>query len=139
MITYPAKIKYSKADECYLVEFPDLPGCLTFGDTLEAAQASAVEALTGYLESIDLRRIDIPKPSPQKKGMYAIRPERPVAFAVWLKLKRAEKGLSQKKAAELMDINFQSYQKFENPRKSNPTLRTIEKIERVFNERILAI
>lgn len=139
MITYPAKIKYSKADECYLVEFPDLPGCLTFGDTLEAAKASASEALTGYLESVDLRRIDIPKPSPLKKGMYAIRPERPVAFAVWLKLKRAEKGLSQKKAAELMNINFQSYQKFENPRKSNPTLRTIEKIERVFNERILAI
>jgi antitoxin HicB len=140
MIEYPAKIAYSKPDKCYLVEFPDLPGCLTFGDSIDDARAAAVEALTGYLESIDLRKIDIPKPSSRKgKDIYAIRPERPVAFAVWLKLKRAEKGISQKKAAKLMEINFQSYQKFENPRKANPTLRTIEKIERIFGERILAI
>ena len=140
MIEYPARIIYSKADKCYLVEFPDLPGCLTYGDKIDTARAAAVEALTGYLESIDLRKIDIPNPSPLKgRDVYAIRPERTVAFAVWLKMKRAEKGLSQKKAAELMEINFQSYQKYENPRKANPTLRTIEKIERVFEEKILTI
>ncbi|HQO03914.1 MAG TPA: helix-turn-helix transcriptional regulator [Spirochaetota bacterium] len=71
--------------------------------------------------------------------MYHIHPDRQVAFAVWLKLKRAEKGLSQKKAAELMGINFQSYQKFENPKTANPTLKTIERIEKVMGEALLTI
>jgi antitoxin HicB len=52
MISYPAIIKYDKADKNYLVEFPDLPGCVTFGRTLEEAKQNAEEALSGYLESI---------------------------------------------------------------------------------------
>ncbi len=140
MIEYPAKIKYSKSDECYLVEFPDLAGCHTYGDTLEEAQEMAIEALSGYLESIDLRKMDIPKPSELKgKDLYYIAPEPKTAFAVWMKLKRIEKGLTQQKAAELLEINFQSYQKYENPKLANPTLTTLKKIEKVFNERIVLV
>jgi len=103
MISYPAKIKYSKKDNCFLVEFPDLPGCLTYGDTLNDAKYNAEEALSGYLESIDLRKMEIPAPSKVKgKDIYYINPERSVAFAVWMKLKRAEKGLTQQKAADLL-------------------------------------
>jgi len=140
MIEYPAKIIYSKTDKCYLVEFPDLPGCMTYGDTIEKALSNAQEALTGYLESIDLRKIDIPKPS-RLKGMdvHLVHPEKQVAFAMWLKTKRAENNLTQKAAAEKLNINFQSYQKYENPRKANPTLKTIERIEKVFNEKLLIV
>ncbi len=35
ILQYPARIKYSAEDKTYLVEFPDLPGCLTEGKTLE--------------------------------------------------------------------------------------------------------
>ena len=55
-----------------------------------------------------------------------------------MKIKRIEKGLTQKKAAELLGINFQSYQKYENPKRANPTLTTLVKIEKLFNEKILA-
>lgn len=138
MIEYPAKIKHSKADNCYLVEFPDLPGCLTYGDTLDEAREMAAEALSGYLESIDLRKMDIPAPSSLKgKNVYYISPEPKTAFAVWMKLKRIEKGLTQQKAAKLLGINFQSYQKYENPKRANPTLTTLRKIEKVFDEKIL--
>jgi len=140
MIEYPAKIKYSKIDNCYLVEFPDLPGCVTFGDSIEEAKSMAKEALTGYLESIDLRRLNIPGPSKKSgKDIYLIAPETKTAFAIWMKLKRIEKGLTQQKVAELLDVSFQSYQKYENPQKANPTLTTIQKIERVFNEKIINI
>jgi len=140
MIQYPAKIKYSKSDDSYLVEFPDLQGCHTFGYTLGEAQEMAAEALSGYLESIDLRKMDIPKPSKMTgKDVYYIAPEAKTAFAVWMKLKRIEKGLTQQKAAELLEINFQSYQKFENPKKANPTLTTLKKIERVFHEKIVLV
>jgi predicted RNase H-like HicB family nuclease len=48
ILQYPAKIKYLAEDKAYLVEFPDLPGCLTEGKTLEEAAQNAKEALTGY-------------------------------------------------------------------------------------------
>lgn len=140
MIEYPAKIIFSKTDKCYLVEFPDLPGCITYGDTIEEALLNAQEALTGYLESIDLRKIDVPKPSRLKgKDIHIVHPEKQVAFALWLKTKRAEYNLTQKAAAEKLNINFQSYQKYENPRKANPTLKTIERIEKIFNEKLLIV
>lgn len=140
MIEYPAVIKYSKSDNSYLVNFPDLPGCHTYGGTIEEAQRMASEALSGYLESIDLRKMNIPAPSKLKgRNIFNIAPEPRVAFAIWLKLKRSEKKITQQKAAELLNINFQSYQKFENPKKANPTLATLKKLEQIFNERIILI
>jgi antitoxin HicB len=140
MIEYPAKIVYDKVDKNYNVEFPDLPGCFTYGSTIEEAMNYAKEALTGYLESIDLRKIDIPKPSKLKgKNIYYIQPEKKIAFAIWLKSKRIENGLTQKQMADKLNIAFQSYQRFENPHKTNPTLSTIAKLENVFNDFVLNI
>ncbi|MEO5656187.1 MAG: type II toxin-antitoxin system HicB family antitoxin, partial [Nitrospiria bacterium] len=31
---FPAIITYGRSDRAYTVSFPDLPGCVTFGDTL---------------------------------------------------------------------------------------------------------
>jgi antitoxin HicB len=140
MIKYPAKIKYSKADKCYLVTFSDLPGCATYGENLNDAKNNAREALTGYLESIDLREIDIPIPSNLNgKDIFFITPEKRVAFAIWLKIKRTQNGYTQKDMARMLKITFQSYQKFENPKKTNPTLKTIEKMETVLRENVLCI
>ncbi|TAL29580.1 MAG: type II toxin-antitoxin system HicB family antitoxin [Spirochaetes bacterium] len=140
MITYPAKITFSKPDQCFLVVFPDLPGCLTYGDDLDSAIAHAREALTGYLESIDLRKIDVPQSSKiAGKNVYYIEPEKRVSFALWLKMKRAEQGLSQRDMVRLLKIEVQSYQKFENLKKSNPTLKTIARVETVLHTRVLAV
>jgi len=140
MIRYPAKIRYSRRDTVFYAEFPDLPGCYTFGETREEALHMAEEAVSAYLESIDLRKIKIPAPSALKgRDVFYISPDTKTAFAVWMKLKRLEKGLSQEQAAELLGINFQSYQKFENPKKANPTLVTLKKIERIFDEKIVLV
>ncbi len=138
MIRYPAKIRYSRSDRCHLVEFPDLPGCVTYGDTLAHAKENAREALTGYLESLDLRKIDVPKPSRiSGKRVFPIGPEKRVAFALWLKIRRAERGWSQKEMARMLNIRYQSYQKYENPKRTNPTLKTMEKMESLLGERVL--
>jgi antitoxin HicB len=140
MIQYPAIIKYSKTDSCYLVEFLDLPGCLTYGRTIAEALDNAREALTGYLESIDLRKMSIPGPSALPgKNVHSISPDIQVSFAIWLKIKRAEHGYTQKDMAQLLNINLQSYQKYENPRKTNPTLKTIARVEKVLKEKVLAV
>ena len=47
----------------YGVNFPDFPGCITAGDTLEEARAMAVEALALHIEGMASSGLAIPKPS----------------------------------------------------------------------------
>ena len=47
----------------YGVSFPDLPGCVTAGRTLEEAKAMAAEALALHLEGLACSDTKIPAPS----------------------------------------------------------------------------
>jgi predicted RNase H-like HicB family nuclease len=47
----------------FWVEFPDLKGCFSDGDTLDDAASNAREALGAYLRSLLERRIPIPAAS----------------------------------------------------------------------------
>lgn len=47
LFVYPAIFHHE--DNSYWIEFPDLPGCQTFGDTISEAMECAQEALSGYL------------------------------------------------------------------------------------------
>lgn len=60
-IIYPAIFKYE--DGAYIVEFPDLEGCFTYGETLQEAFFNAKEALSGYSASVLERGIGLPAPS----------------------------------------------------------------------------
>lgn len=140
MITYPAKIAFDEEDKAYNVSFPDLSGCFTYGESVEEAKENAKEALTVYLESIDLRKLKVPKASELKgEDIYYIEPESNVAFAIWLKQKREDKGYTQEEIAKILGIAYQTYQRFENPTKANPTLKTITKLEKVLNEKVLKL
>lgn len=61
---YPAIIH--EEDGGYWVEFPDLEGCHTQGDTMEETMAMAQEALGLYLVSLMERNLVIPAPSDLK-------------------------------------------------------------------------
>ncbi len=52
MKAYPAHI-WRKKNDTWSVEFPDLPGCFSFGSSLLEAKIKAEEALATYLESLD--------------------------------------------------------------------------------------
>lgn len=60
-IVYPATIE--KIDNQFWLEFPDLDGCQTWGDTIEDVLANAEEALEGYLLSLMENNIPIKKAS----------------------------------------------------------------------------
>ena len=139
MIAYPAKFKKA-AEGGYIVEFIDIPSCITEGDTLEEAKAMAKEAISAMLYSLDSRSMKIPEPSVIKgKGVHLIEPELKIAFAITLKKERERLGLSQKEIAERMNVNWTYYQRIENPRRTNPTLGTIEKLQNVFNRRFISL
>lgn len=61
LFVYPAV--FHKEENSYWVEFPDLEGCQTFGDTLKEAIEFAQEAMGGYIEILLEQRKELPVPS----------------------------------------------------------------------------
>lgn len=48
-------------DGWWLAEVPSLPGCLTEGETKAEALENIKEAITGYIESLEMRGLPIPE------------------------------------------------------------------------------
>jgi predicted RNase H-like HicB family nuclease len=63
MTTYVALI-HKDPDSDYGVSFPDLPGCVTAGSTLDEAIAMAKEALALHIEGLLEDNEDVPAPTP---------------------------------------------------------------------------
>jgi antitoxin HicB len=135
---YPANIVWSESDEVFEVSFPDFPGCITFGATREEAETMASDALSGILESMIKRSLDIPAAS-KTKDATLIAPSPSVAFALWLRTRRSASGMTLTDVADKLGVKYQVYQKLENPETANPTSRTIAKLERVFGENLVAL
>ena len=135
MVVYPATIKFDKEDSVYLVSFPGLKGCHTYGETLDEALEMAREALTVYLESLFDRGLNLPEASKVKgRDVYLIEPDTSVQIPIMLREGRKEEGLSQEEVAARLKISYQAYQKLENPNKCNPTVKTLEKIARAYDK-----
>jgi len=133
MLAYPARIK--KEDGTYLVTFPDLESVMTYGATLKEALHNAEEALNGCIESDFERNFAIPAPSAiSGKNIHAVPVAPHIAIAIMLRTLRADRP--QTDVARQLNISYQVYQRLENPRKANPTVKTLEKIARVFGKRI---
>jgi antitoxin HicB len=127
MIKYQAKIY--KDGKSYSVKFPDLPGCFSMGDTLQEAKTMAQDALSLFLEEAKDPKWDVPNPKNRKgKGYYWIRPSPEVTIPLMLRQKRIESGFTQAKMAQKLGITIQQVQKLETPGKSNPTVKTLERI-----------
>lgn len=136
-IYYPAKITYEKEDKSFLVEFPDLEGCLTEGETLDDALKNAKEALSGYLASVFERGFTIPERSQLKgKNIHLIEPEPEVSTPIMLRKIREGLKINQIEAAKRLGISYQAYQRLENPNKCNPTIKTLEKVAKIFGRHL---
>ncbi len=132
MLNYPAHIV--KDNDAFLVTFPDMENVITFGLSVDEALVHAEEALNGCLESDFERNFTIPDPSPVNgSDIYQIPVAPHIAVAIMLRKLRAER--SQIDVARQLNISYQVYQRLENPRKANPTVKTLEKIARVFGKR----
>ena len=130
---YCAKVKRENGN--YLVSFPDMPNVNTYGDTIEDALQSAEEALNGVLQSDFGRGFELPEAREYKgRGYYRI----PVAahIAVPYQLRELRKGRSQTDIARQLDVSYQAIQKLENPKTSNPSIKTLERIAGIFGKRL---
>ena len=70
MFKYETIIYWSKEDNVYVAEVPELPGCIAHGDSDESALKNAKEAIQLWLDTA--RENDDPIPEPKgHRLMYA--------------------------------------------------------------------
>jgi antitoxin HicB len=50
-------------DGGYLIEFPDLPGCMSDGATIEEAITNGIDAMRGWIEAMRAEGHPIPAPT----------------------------------------------------------------------------
>lgn len=56
----------SQEEGGFTVEIPDLPGCISEGNTIEEAEKNIQEAAELYLETLEKRGIPLPQREPNK-------------------------------------------------------------------------
>lgn len=61
-LPYKMEILEDQEEGGFVVSFPDLPGCITCGETVESAVANAVDAKKEWLEAALEEGIDIYEP-----------------------------------------------------------------------------
>lgn len=57
---YTVVLLQNPAEQVYTVLVPELPGCVTEGDTVEEALANARDAIAGHLEALAVIGEEIP-------------------------------------------------------------------------------
>lgn len=67
---YEVIIFWSDADQAFVAEVPELPGCMAHGDTRESALTNAENAIQAWIESAEEFGDTIPQPK-GRKLMYA--------------------------------------------------------------------
>ena len=63
MVKYAVVIYWSAADQTYVAEVPELPGCVAHGSTQEVALANANEAIRLWIDTA--REFGDPVPEPK--------------------------------------------------------------------------
>ncbi len=69
MIRYEVIIYWSEEDEAYVVEVPELPGCMADGATYQESLANAEIIIQEWIETA--RELGRPVPEPKGRLVYA--------------------------------------------------------------------
>ena len=62
-MSYRMEIVEDKEEGGYVISYPDLPGCITCGETIEAAVANVVDAKKVWIEAALEEGIEIHEPN----------------------------------------------------------------------------
>ena len=130
---YIAKINHE--EDGFTVEFPDIPGCNTCGDSLEEALTMAKDALDLILEVKLEDKDPLPQSTlteDQKSGFYAIQVNGRLALAYTIF--EARRGKSAASICKKMGIAPQQY-KLEDP-KAGITFATLEKFAKAIGKKL---
>jgi predicted RNase H-like HicB family nuclease len=68
-IKYELIVYWSDADDAFVVEVPELPGCMADGETYEQAVTNARQVIEEWMETA--RELGRPVPEPKGRLLYA--------------------------------------------------------------------
>lgn len=93
---YPIIVRPLSSEEGggYLAEFPDLPGCIADGETIEEAISEAGDALKAWLKVAEERNHPIPIPSISENFSGQTRLRMPKSLHAQLSLHAKQEGVS---------------------------------------------
>lgn len=93
---YPFVIRHLTEDEGngYLIEYPDLPGCMSDGETIEEAIKNGREAIACWIAAAKEANRDIPKPGELEKQSGKWVQRVPKSIHLRLVKKAQEEGVS---------------------------------------------
>jgi len=127
---------YSEKEGGFSVEFPDVPGALTCGETIEECKKYAAEALELVLEEVLIDNMELPvakaKPD-ESKGMYSIAVDPRLATAI--AIHEAKKGLKASVVAKRMGMSPQSFARLTKPT-SNVSVTMLDRFAKAVGKRL---
>ncbi len=129
--------KVHKEGSKYWAQCVELQGCNTQGENKDELFHNMKEALNLFLDEPEDSKVILPSPKKSLKGKNLIQvPVEPrIAWASSLRNARLKRGMTQKEAANKLNIkNLYTYQKLESSKTANPELATIVKIKTAFPE-----
>lgn len=127
--------KIHKEAKGYWAACIELEGCSTQADTKEELEKNMEEALNLFLSEPESSSYIFAKPKKMKLtlGIQEVFVDPMVAMAVKIRELRLKNNLTQKGMMEKLGIKFLSnYQRLENPKKSNPEVKTLSIIKKKF-------
>lgn len=71
---YALVIWYSEEDEAYLVEVPELPGCMADGETIEKAVQAAQTSIQMWIEVARKLNRPVPQPARTREAVTSLFP-----------------------------------------------------------------
>jgi antitoxin HicB len=131
-VRYPAVLSHQE-NGAWLVEFPDVPGALSEGDSVEEALFNGAEALTGALEVRLERGEGAPQPS-DIQGAPMVAPATNVQAAILIREARGDRSMSD--VARALDTSWPAAARLEDPAHW-PSLRTLSRAAAALGKRLV--
>jgi len=129
---FPAMI--TPDETSFMIQFVDIPGAISCGNSIEECIFNGAEALSGVLESDMEHGHDIPRPSENVEGAYYIAPETKVQSALLVRWTRGDKSLAD--IARVLDSSWPVAQRLENPHHW-PSLKQLDKAAAAMGKRLV--
>ncbi len=129
---YPAMI--TSDESSFMIQFVDIPGAISCGNTIEECLFNGAEALTGVIECDMEHGHDIPRPTENVEGAYYIAPEAKVQSA--LLVRWAREGRSLADIARALDTSWPAAQRLEDPNHW-PSLKQLEKAAAALGKKLV--
>src|SRR3954462_5656812 len=98
---YSMVISWSDEDEAFIVRFPDAPGVVTYGTTLEEATEQGEDAIITWLTGLHDADLPVPPPLTARTAVIAAAPRFDAAHIQQL---RHRLNVSQRAFAEMLNV-----------------------------------